>query len=63
MFEHIEPTLLPRQAGGWLAVSERSAPIRIGVIGLSQEDARDKFRAEAREWGALLDEAPGESPA
>jgi hypothetical protein len=56
-FRAIRPRLLRIEGGGWLAISELDAPIRIGVKGLTQDEARAKFEAEAAEWGRLLDEA------
>ena len=48
------PRLLRREDGGWLAVSPDDAPLRIGVLAWSAEDARDRFDRELREWVALF---------
>lgn len=50
------PRLVRREGGDWLAVSERGAPIRIAVIGLTADEARNRLRDEAEQWGTLLDE-------
>jgi hypothetical protein len=52
----MEPRLVRRENGGWLAVSQPGAPISIAVIGLDQDDARVRFRTEAVAWGVLLEE-------
>jgi hypothetical protein len=54
-FDQVEPTLLRREDGGWLAVSPPNAPLLIGVAAWSADDARDRFVRAAREWTALLD--------
>lgn len=54
-FAQIEPTLLRREDGGWLAVSPPDAPLHIGVGAWSAEDARNRFVRELREWRLLLD--------
>lgn len=54
------PRLLRMASGGWLAVSAADAPIRIGVIGLTPDDARERFANEAAAWRRLLSEPPSE---
>lgn len=56
-----QPRLLRRENGGWLAVSEPGAPISIGVIGLTSEIARDRFKTEAAAWRRLLGETTNET--
>ncbi len=58
-FDQIQPTLLRREDGGWLAISPPDAPLHIGVGAWSAEDARNRFVRELREWRLLLD-APAE---
>lgn len=55
-FDYIEPRVLRRECGGWLAVSPPGAEIRIGAIGITAESARERFRNELREWARLLEE-------
>ena len=56
LFAQIEPQLLRREDGGWLAVSPDNALLHIGVAAWSADDARNKFVRELREWRRLLDE-------
>ena len=42
------PRLVERRCGGWLAVSERSSPIKIGVTGQTEAEARRNFEAAMR---------------
>lgn len=46
----IQPELLKRAIGGWLAVSPKKALLRIGVIGLTEEEARAKFSEALKKW-------------
>lgn len=55
-FSQVEPKLLRREDGGWLAVSPPGAPLPIGVAAWSVEDARNAFVRELKAWKALLDE-------
>jgi hypothetical protein len=54
----IEPRLLRREDGGWLAVSPPDAPLHVGVAAWSADDARDRFARELDAWADLLDEQP-----
>jgi hypothetical protein len=54
------PRLLRMASGGWLAVSASDAPISIGVIWLTSDDARERFATEAAAWRRLLSETPPE---
>lgn len=47
---HTEPVLVKRKCGGWLAVSAAEAEFRIGVIGESEADAREKFSKVLSVW-------------
>lgn len=42
---------------GWLAISARTAPINIAVIGATEDDAETSFRESAAAW-ARLHESP-----
>lgn len=48
------PRLLRCDYGGWLAVSGPGEAIRIGVYGLTAEEARMCFTAEMARWRRLL---------
>ena len=54
-FDQIQPDLLRREDGGWLAVSPPDSPLHIGVAAWSVDDARNRFVRELRAWRALLD--------
>ncbi len=55
-FTKVEPRLIRREDGGWLAVTPVGAPLPIGVAAWTAEDARSAFVRALREWGLLLDE-------
>lgn len=44
----IEPRVIQRYCGGWLAVSHRDSPIKIGVTAQTEADARKKFAVALR---------------
>lgn len=44
---------------GWLAVS-RSGSLQIGVIGTSEQEARERFAQELEAWALLADQQEGE---
>lgn len=44
-------------AVGWLAVTPRDHPYRIGVIGASEDEARRRFVAAFAAWQELHDRA------
>ena len=51
----IVPEVLPTPYG-WLAVSPREAPLRIGVQGATEEAARDEFQVALSAWASLREE-------
>lgn len=55
-FGQIKAALVRRENGGWLAVSEEGAPLRIGVTASSADEARSRFAWAIHEWSILLDE-------
>jgi len=55
-FAQVEPILIRRENGGWLAVTQAGTPITMGVVGWSAEDARSAFVRAAREWAWLQNE-------
>jgi hypothetical protein len=50
----MEPSVVETPTG-WLALSPRMAPINIGVMGITREDAAAKFRESAEAWARLHD--------
>lgn len=48
---------------GWLAVTEAGSPLRVGVMGNSEDDARTKFQAALGAWADLAEvDAEASSP-
>ncbi len=45
-----EPIAIHRACGGWLVVAAPEAPIRMGVIGASEEAAREKYQESLEKW-------------
>lgn len=54
-FAQIEPTVLERGCGGWLAVSEPGAPLKIGVEGDTEQQARERFAVALAAWHRLFE--------
>jgi hypothetical protein len=50
----IQPNITSRACGGWLAVSPKWSPLRIGVIAPTKLDAADAFRRALGYWAAVL---------
>lgn len=50
----IAPEISKRRSGGWIAVSGRDAPLKIGVTANSEEDARAAFNQAVIEWETIL---------
>lgn len=55
--ESVEPVVVRRQIGGYLAVSPTDAPLRIGVEGANESEARENFKHALDAWGALASAA------
>jgi hypothetical protein len=49
--------LLPRDRGGWLAVSAPDERLRLAVLGDSEDGARDAFESSASRWLELCEAA------
>jgi hypothetical protein len=50
----IAPEISKRRSGGWIAVSGRDAPLKIGVTANTEEDALAAFNQALIEWDAIL---------
>lgn len=50
----VRPNVVNMMCGGWLATSPREAAIRIGVVGISEADARTKFSESLGRWIDIL---------
>jgi len=48
------PSVIPTRSG-WLALSPRLAPINIGVVGSTEDEARTRFSESADAWARLHD--------
>jgi len=55
------PRLIQRECGGWLAVSQAGAQLRIGVTAQTEQDARTHFFKALKEWRELR-ESPIDKP-
>lgn len=42
---------------GWLAVTRAGSPLRVGVFGETEDDARTKFQAALGAWADLAEDA------
>lgn len=54
-FALLQPKLLRRLTGGWLAVSDGDAFLKIGVEGSTEEEAVANFIAAVERWRRSLD--------
>jgi hypothetical protein len=54
MFAQIAPDVSERLCGGWLAVSSRNAPLRIGVTANTEGEVRAAFNQALIAWEAIL---------
>jgi hypothetical protein len=50
----ILPNLIRRPHGDWLAASPRGAALCVGVIGSTEQEARDRFEAEVARWFEII---------
>lgn len=57
-FRHITPIISERLCGGWIAVSDRHAPLKIGVTAPTEEQAKSDFAQALLEWEAILRTEP-----
>jgi hypothetical protein len=48
------PEISKRRCGGWIAVSGREAPLKIGVTANTEEEARAPFNQAVIEWEEIL---------
>ena len=46
----IQPVIIKRDCGGWIATSPKRAILTIGVTGATEEDAREKFSEALKKW-------------
>jgi hypothetical protein len=55
----LEPRLIERRVGGWLAVTDDDSPVRVGVVGTTEEEARERFREALARWWAAYERPDG----
>ncbi len=52
----LEPRLIERRNGGWLAVTDDDSPVRIGVVGDTEAEARERFHEALARWRAAYEQ-------
>ncbi len=50
---NVEPKMIERKCGGWLAVTPRGCPLSIGVTADTSADARREFDAALDRWSKI----------
>jgi hypothetical protein len=50
----IIPEISKRRCGGWIAVSGRDAPLKIGVTANTEDEARAAFNRAVIEWDEII---------
>jgi hypothetical protein len=55
----LEPRLIERRNGGWLAVTEDDSPVRVGVVGDTETEARERFREALARWRTAYERLNG----
>lgn len=51
----LEPQLIERRGGGWLAVTDDDSPVRVGVVGDTEAEVRERFREALARWRAAYE--------
>lgn len=49
----VNPVLIERKCGGWLAITPRGWPLGIGVTADTKENAEANFRAELERFSSI----------
>jgi hypothetical protein len=52
MWSELQPRILPARRG-FMALSEPSSGLRIGVAGATEDEVRERFQAEVAAWREL----------
>jgi hypothetical protein len=50
----IQPRLVARECGGWLAISPHGSALRIGVTAATESEAREAYHQSLAQWLATL---------
>ena len=53
-YQKIEPNVVQRKCGGWLATAPKWSPLRFGVTAATESAVREAFQLALRDWSALL---------
>lgn len=51
----VEPKIVMSVHGEWLATTPITSPLRIGVMGVTEDDARRKFEASLERWKEIYE--------
>jgi hypothetical protein len=57
MLRCMEPRLLERACGGWLAIAPPDSPVAVAVTADDEQAARDRLHEALEEWARLLEAA------
>lgn len=52
----VEPNIVMTKHGYYLATTPRTSPLRIGVIGINEDDAKRKFSETIKHWQQIAEE-------
>ena len=55
----VDPVLIERRCGGWLAVTPRGWPLGIGVTADTKEEAEQEFLKEMERFAQIDDQVSG----
>jgi len=58
----IEPMVIRRECGGWLATTPIGETPRIGITAATEDEVRNRFRQAMARWAETLQESPAEAP-
>lgn len=53
----LEPEVLKLHYGGWLATTGAETKLRIGVVGVDEDEARARFHASLKRWKEISEAA------
>ena len=61
LIRRVEPAIIPRLSGGYLAASAPGSSLSIGVTAMTEEEARSLFYDEREAWASLSERSNDES--
>lgn len=59
----LNPRIIHRECGGWLALSPPDEALRIGVVASTQDAAEAQYRASLAQWRLAFSEAANRTAA